>query len=90
LWTPTESTNGEFVFTVVDFGPNGVFDGGDDVQDVIRLTPTSTPALVPGQWISVDIPFSQLPALTTRGAIAQFVTAGGLETFFIDNIYFHN
>lgn len=90
LWTPTESTNGEFVFTVVDFGANGVFDGGDDVQDVVRLTPTSTPALVPGQWISVDIPLSQLPALTTRGAIAQFVTAGGLGTFFLDNIYFHN
>lgn len=74
---------------LVDFGANGVYDGGgDDVEHQIDIAnPTQ------GEWISLDIPFSDFTNLTTRGHLAQYILVGqptGATTVYIDNFYFYN
>jgi hypothetical protein len=79
----------EFKVKLVDFGPNGVYDGGgDDVEHEIVI---SNPAQ--GQWVSLDIPLSDFEGLTTRGSIAQLIFSGnpsGEGTVYVDNVLFHN
>jgi hypothetical protein len=77
-----------FAIKLVDFGANGAFGGGDDVEHQIDFDMPAT-----GQWISYDIPLSQFTGLTTRGHIAQFILVGrvtGANTVYVDNFYFHN
>lgn len=79
----------EFKIKLVDFGANGVYDGGgDDVEHELTYTnPTQ------GQWISYDIPLSDFTGLITREHIAQLIFVGapsGNNTIYIDNVYFHN
>lgn len=73
---------------LVDFGEDGAFDGGDDVEHEIVI---DTPAQ--GEWVSVDIPLSDFTGLTKTANIAQLIYSGdpsGALTVFIDNVYFHN
>ncbi len=78
-----------FSIKLVDFGANGVYDGGgDDVEHQINIT-----APAKGQWVSLDIPLSDFTGLTTRGHIAQLIYVGtptGANTVYVDNVYFHN
>jgi len=82
-----------------DLGANNVFGGGDDRAGTIRLTSTSATPLVNGSWVSLDVPFSSFPGLSTRANLAQIVyvtegtnpnAAGSITSVFLDNIYFHN
>jgi hypothetical protein len=73
---------------LVDFGADGAFSGGDDVEHEITV---NSPAQ--GSWVSLDIPLSQFTGLTTRAHIAQLIYVGapsGNNTVYIDNVYFHN
>lgn len=78
----------EFRIKLVDFGPNGVYNGGgDDKEHELRFT-----APAQGQWVSLDIPLSDFTGLTTRAHIAQLIYSGnpsGSHTIYIDNVYFH-
>ncbi len=77
-----------FGLKIVDFGADGTFGGGDDVEHQINY---DMPAK--GQWISYDIPLSDFAGLTTRNNIAQFILVGqptGANTIYVDNLYFHN
>lgn len=77
-----------FGIKLVDFGADGAFGGGDDVEHQINFT---TPAQ--GEWLSLDIPLSDFVGLTTRENIAQYILVGqpsGNCTIFIDNMYFFN
>lgn len=77
-----------FGLKLVDFGANGAFGGGDDVEHQLDFNMPAT-----GQWISYDIPLSQFVGLTTRGHMAQFILVGratGANTIYVDNLYFHN
>ena len=77
-----------FAVKLVDFGADGAFGGGDDVEHEIQYT---TPAT--GQWISYDIPLSDFTGLTTRANMSQYIFVGqptGSNTVYIDNVYFHN
>jgi hypothetical protein len=76
-----------FKVKLVDFGANGAFGGGDDREH--ELTFNSGPALLPGQWTSIDVPFTSFTGLTTRAHLAQFVMSAPPATVFIDNVYFH-
>jgi hypothetical protein len=89
LWTPSP-TNAPNVFKVklVDFGANGVFGGGDEVEHELTFTSTTTPALATGQWVRFEIPLSAFTGLTTRGHLAQLIISGNLSTVFIDNVLF--
>jgi hypothetical protein len=83
-WTPNMTA---FRVKLVDFGANGVFAGGDDVEHEL----TFTPAL--NGWNSFEIPLADFAGLTTRGHIAQLIFSGlpdAAGIVFIDNVYFHN
>ncbi|MFT6334498.1 MAG: hypothetical protein ACI86M_001231 [Saprospiraceae bacterium] len=85
IWTPDAA---QFRLKIVDFGPDGGFDGGDDTEHELAF---ENPAQ--GEWISLDLPLSDFIGLTTKSNIAQLIFAGGpagATTVFIDNVYFHN
>jgi hypothetical protein len=75
-----------FGIKIVDFGPDGAFDGGDDSEHQVDLTPAQ------GQWVSLDIPLTDFTGLTSNEHIAQYILVGqptGATTIYVDNIYFH-
>lgn len=76
-----------FGVKLVDFGADGAFGGGDDVEHQVNF---DMPAQ--GQWVSLDIPLSDFTGLTTRYNIAQYILVGqptGTNTVFVDNVYFY-
>ena len=79
----------EFKVKLVDFGANGVYDGGgDDVEHEIVI---SSPAQ--GEWVGLELDLSDFTGLTTRANIAQIILVGaptGNNTVYVDNMYFHN
>ena len=84
LWSP------DFTFfgvKLVDFGADGAFGGGNDVEHQVNFTS-------PGQkqWVSLDIPLSDFTGLTTKQHLAQYILVGqptGSTTVYIDNVYFY-
>ena len=74
---------------LVDFGADGAFGGGDDVEHEISLDETTSPALASDTWVGIDLPLSDFAGLTTRGNLAQIVIAGDPNTVYVDNIYFY-
>ena len=61
-----------FGIKLVDFGANGVFDGGgDDVEHQFDITAPNQ-----GEWVSLDIPLSDFTNLTTGGHLAQYILVG--------------
>ncbi len=92
IWTPdATAAPAAFKIKLVDFGANGAFGGGDDVEHELTFTASSTPALSSGNWVTLDIPLSQFTGLTTRGNLAQLIIVGdgGIDTVFIDNVLLH-
>jgi hypothetical protein len=89
IWTPDE-TGGEAVFKVklVDFGADGAWSGGDDVEHEVTLTAASTPAIGTGRWYVLDIPLADFTGLTTRAHLAQLIISGDPNTVFVDNVLF--
>ncbi|MGO4904815.1 T9SS type A sorting domain-containing protein [Flavobacterium sp. W20_MBD1_R3] len=80
VWTPDLTA---FKVKLVDFGANGVYQGGDDVEFEVTRTPTLS------GWNSFDIPLSEFSGLTTKGHIAQLVLSGEpAGTVYVDNVYF--
>ena len=77
-----------FAIKLVDFGADGAFGGGDDVEHQVDF-----PMPASGQWVSFDIPLSDFVGLTTRRNIAQLILVGqptGATTVFVDNVYFYS
>jgi hypothetical protein len=76
-----------FSIKLVDFGPDGVFEGGDDTEHQLDFTsPTQE------EWVSYDILLSDFTDLTTTAHIAQYILVAqpaGAATIFVDNMYFH-
>jgi hypothetical protein len=94
VWLPE---GGELKVKLVDFGADGQYSGGDDREGELTFNATSTPPLVNGTWVGIEIPladFAAIPppasALTTRAHLAQLILSGaGLRTGYVDNVYFH-
>ncbi|MBK9254108.1 MAG: T9SS type A sorting domain-containing protein [Saprospiraceae bacterium] len=85
VWSPNFTF---FGVKLVDFGADGAFDGGDDVEHQVNF---NLPAQ--GQWLSLDIPLSDFAGLITKRNIAQLILVGqpsGSSTVFVDNVYFYN
>ena len=85
LWTPNSTS---FRFKLVDFGANGAFGGGDDVEHELSFS-----NLPQEQWVSLDIPLSDFTNLTTTQHIAQLIFVGapfGSCNFYIDNVFFYD
>ncbi len=87
VWTP-DPTDAPVVFNVklVDFGANGVYGGGDDVEHELTFTETT---MNTGEWVSLDIPMISFTNLTTSAHLAQMIISGGLSTIYVDNVYFY-
>ncbi|MBI5216572.1 MAG: hypothetical protein HY960_12545 [Ignavibacteriae bacterium] len=91
IWTPDTITSSSiYKVKLVDFGANGIYSGGDDVESELQFNTVTTPALVKRTWVGIDVPLSQFTALVTRGHLAQLIISGTLSTIFVDNIYFYN
>ena len=76
-----------FGVKLVDFGADGAFGGGDDVEHQINFD-------MPAQagWNTYDIPLSDFAGLTTTSNIAQYILVGqptGTTTIYVDNVLFH-
>jgi hypothetical protein len=87
LWTPDPTAApASFRIKLVDFGANGTFGGGDDVEHELAVTAASTPPLATGSWVGIDIPLSAFTGLTTRAHLAQMILVGDLKTVYVDNV----
>ena len=87
VWTPNPTAApAVFRIKLVDFGANGVFQGGDDVEHELTLTAATTPALATGNWVTLDIPLTAFTGLTTKSRLAQLIISGSLSTVFVDNV----
>ena len=87
IWTPDPTAAAVFKVKLVDFGADGAFGGGDDVEHEISLTASSDPALATGRWVSYDVALSDFTGLTARGHLAQLIISGDPNTVFVDNVY---
>ncbi len=84
VWSPNYTLLG---LKLVDFGPDGVFNGGDDSEHQIDF---ENP--IQGEWVSLDIPLDDFVGLTNTSSIAQFIFVGqptGATTIFLDNLFFY-
>jgi hypothetical protein len=82
VWTPNSTT---FKFKLVDFGADGKFDGGDDKNHELTVTPTLN------GWNHIAVPISNFTGLTTKSNIAQLIFASvpsGTSVVYIDNVMF--
>ncbi len=76
----------ELRIIVVDFGANGAFGGGDDTRHSTTIT---APTLVSGRWMTIELPFSAMPNLSSRSNLGQIIFEGGEGgVMYVDNIYF--
>ncbi|MBE0572135.1 MAG: glycosyl hydrolase family 16 [Ignavibacteriaceae bacterium] len=90
IWTPDPTAlPAIFKIKLVDFGADGAFGGGDDVEHELTFDANSSPPLVTSEWVSFDIPLSDFTGLTTRGHLAQMIISGDPNTIYVDNILFH-
>jgi len=92
IWTPNVTTTAGFTITLVDFGADGVYGGGNDTQFGLTFTASSSPTpLRTGSWVSFDIPMSSFTGLTSKAHLAQLILAasGALKTVWVDNVYFY-
>lgn len=90
FWTPDPTAEPvAFRIKLVDFGADGAYAGGDDVEHELTLTASTSPGLASETWVGLDIPFSAFANLTTRGHLAQLIISGDPKTVYIDNVYFH-
>jgi len=67
FWTPDPtSLPAVFKIKLVDFGADGGYAGGDDVEHELTFDANSTPQLISNQWVAFDIPLSEFTGLTTQ------------------------
>jgi hypothetical protein len=80
VWT---STGTSFKVKLVDFGANGTYQGGDDVEHELTFTAPTQNA-----WSYYSINLSDFTGLTTKAHIAQIIMSGSGGDYYIDDIYF--
>ena len=84
IWSPNFTL---FGIKLVDFGADGAFGGGDDVEHQVNIN-----APAQATWVSLDIPLSDFVGLTTTAHIAQYILVGqptGSTTVYVDNVFFY-
>ena len=83
VWTPNMT---QLRIKLVDFGPNNIYQGGDDTEhEIVIENPTQ------GEWVSLNINMDDFVNLTGRANISQLIISGNpinAGTVFIDNVYF--
>ena len=75
IWTPDETSAAALRVKLVDFGANGVYDGGgDDSEHEVAIT--AAEGLAAGEWVRVDLPLADFTGLAARGHLAQLILSG--------------
>lgn len=88
IWTPNETdVPAAFKILLFDVGPDGSFGTSDDSSHELTLT---APTLQTGEWVSIDLPLTDFPGLTSRSDLAQVVLSGDIATVFMDNLYLYD
>ncbi|MBD3217851.1 MAG: hypothetical protein GF310_06190 [candidate division Zixibacteria bacterium] len=91
IWTPNSTAlPAKFNIKLVDFGADGAFGGGDDSEHEMVFDRNTSPALVTGSWVSIDLPMSTFSGLQSRANLAQLIISGDISTIYVDNIYFYD
>jgi hypothetical protein len=80
VWTLTGTS---FKVKLVDFGANGTYQGGDDVEHELTFTAPTQNA-----WTYYSINLSDFTGLTTKANIAQIIMVGSGGDYYIDDIFF--
>jgi len=86
VWTPDATV---VRVKLVDFGANAAFGGGDDSEHELSFDAASTPALVSGAWLGLDLPLASFTGMTARAHLAQLILSSSSATVYVDNVYFH-
>lgn len=90
IWTPDPTAApAAFRIKLVDFGADGAFGGGDDVEHELAIDANTNPALASETWVSIDLPMSDFAGLSTRASLAQMIISGDPNIVYVDNIYFY-
>ena len=87
IWTPDETVNAAFKVKLVDFGANGVWDGGGDDSEH-EVTITAADGLVSEQWVQLDLALADFTGLGATEHLAQLIISGDPNTVYVDNVYF--
>ena len=87
IWTPNPTDSADFKVKLVDFGPDGAYQGGDDTEDELPFT---APLLQTGNWVTLDIPLADFENMTQRAHLAQLIISGSINTVYVDNVYFYS
>jgi hypothetical protein len=90
VWKKNASS--AFKLKLVDFGADGVYGGGNDVEhELVYNGGTGTPSIAGGEWVGLDIPLSSFTGMTTRGSLAQLIVSGGggSDEVYLDNLYLY-
>nr|MBC8384347.1 T9SS type A sorting domain-containing protein [Candidatus Cloacimonadota bacterium] len=88
IWTPDDTADPSvFNVKLVDFGADGVWGGGDDVEHEVTFDENTMDSET---WVSIDIPLTDFVNLTTTGHLAQLIISGDPNTIYVDNIYFYD
>ena len=88
-WFPAGET---FKMKLVDFGSDDAYGGSGDAADTeheLTFTAATTPAIVTGEWVELDIPLADFSTLAGRFHLSQLVLSGDAATVYIDNVFFH-
>ncbi len=79
---------GDFIrVLLLDAGPDDIIGTGDDTEASVQFT---SPTLVSGEWVSLDIPLSDFSGLNTSNlALFFFISDATISDILVDNIYFY-
>jgi hypothetical protein len=90
FWTadPT-STPAAFLIKLVDFGADGLYGGGDDLEHELIFDAMSEPPLQHHTWVSFDISLNAFTTLVSVEHLAQLIISGDPDTVYLDNVLFH-
>ena len=76
-----------FKVKLVDFGADGAWQGGDDVEHEVVVE-----NIPKGEWVTIDLALEDFTGLTTRAHISQLIytaePAGA--TVLVDNVFFYD
>jgi hypothetical protein len=90
VWSPNAT---KFEVHLIDF-PSGQPDGPGQSEGKVAFDANSTPRLVDGQWVSLDIPMTSFVAGGLQhqshiGYVVLVAEPATTTTVYVDNLYFH-
>ncbi len=86
---PNPIDGGDFLkIELEDYGADGTFGNGDDSAHTLTFT---SPTLVSGSWVSLDIPLSDFSGLTSTANLGQIllISDATITEILVDNIYLY-